>query len=90
MTIERTLLAIGLVITLGRGAGGARDQPKLSEKQATEIGTDVYVYGYPLITLEMTRRLTTNTAAPPGLRPDGPIRSPANVPAHNVSGYPWC
>ena len=68
MTMGRTLLAIGLATTLGKGAGGAQDQPKLSEKQATEIGADVYVYGYPLITLEITRRLTTNIAEPAGLR----------------------
>ena len=68
MTLGRALLAIGLVTTLGREAGGAQGQPKLSEKQATEIGTDVYVYGYPLITLEITRRLTTNIAEPAGMR----------------------
>ena len=67
----------------------AQDQPKLSEKQATEIGTDVYIYGYPLVTLEMTRRLTTNTrrACWPA-RPDGPIRPPPNIPARDVPGYP--
>jgi hypothetical protein len=68
MTVGRTLLALGLVTTLGVWAGMAQDQPKLSEKQASEIGTDVYIYGYPLITLEMTRRLTTNTPEPVGLR----------------------
>ena len=46
----------------------AQDRSKLTEKQATKIGTDVYIYGYPLVTLEMTRRLTTNTAEPAGLR----------------------
>src|SRR6476620_4611061 len=68
LTLGRALLAIGLVTKLGREAGGAPGQPKLSEKQATEIGTDVYVYGYPFITLEITRRLTTNIAEPAGLR----------------------
>lgn len=61
-------MTIGLVTTLGWWAGVAQGQPKLSEKQATEIGTRVYIYGYPLVTLEMTRRLTTNTAEPAGLR----------------------
>ena len=46
----------------------AQGQTELSEKQATEIGTEVYLYGYPLVTMEMTRRMTTNTAAPAGLR----------------------
>jgi hypothetical protein len=40
----------------------------LSEKQATEIGAEVYIYGYPLVTMEMTRRVMTNTADPVGLR----------------------
>ena len=63
-----TLLALGLLTLLGAGAGMAQDQPKLSAQQATEIGADVYIYGYPLVTLEMTRRLTTNTPEPVGLR----------------------
>ncbi len=53
---------------LGAGAASAQEQPQVSEKQATEIGTDVYIYGYPLVTLEMTRRLTTNTVEPAGMR----------------------
>jgi hypothetical protein len=46
----------------------ARDQPELSGQQAVEIGTQAYIYGYPLVTMEMTRRVTTNTAVPAGLR----------------------
>lgn len=46
----------------------AQDRIILSEEQATEIGTEVYLFGYPLITLEMTRRVMTNTATPVGMR----------------------
>jgi hypothetical protein len=46
----------------------AESQANLSEAQATEIGTAAYIYGYPLVTLEVTRRVTTNTAHPAGLR----------------------
>jgi hypothetical protein len=67
MTIWRMLLAVGLVITL-KEAGLAQDQPNVSKEQAAEIATEVYIYGYPLVTLEITRRVTTNTAAPEGLR----------------------
>jgi hypothetical protein len=51
--------------------GVGQSQAELSEKQATEIGTEVYIYGYPLVTMEMTRRVTTNAADPAGLR--GPM-----------------
>jgi hypothetical protein len=60
-------LAIGVVAMLA-GAGVAQVQPKLSKEQAAEIATAAYIYGYPLVTLEMTRRVTTNTVAPEGLR----------------------
>jgi hypothetical protein len=35
------------------------------------LATDAYVFGYPLVTMEMTRRVITNVAAPVGTR--GPM-----------------
>jgi hypothetical protein len=35
------------------------------------LGTDAYIYGYPLVTMEMTRRVITNVAAVEGTR--GPM-----------------
>lgn len=32
------------------------------------IATDAYIFGYPLVTMEMTRRVMTNVAAPEGTR----------------------
>lgn len=32
------------------------------------LATDAYIYGYPLVTMEMTRRVVTNVAAPVGTR----------------------
>lgn len=37
------------------------------------IATDAYIFGYPLVTMEMTRRVITNVAAPVGTR--GPMGS---------------
>ena len=48
-----------------------QSQAELTEEQAAEIGSEVYIYGYPLVTMEMTRRVSTNTAEPVGLR--GPM-----------------
>ena len=36
-----------------------------------EVASDAYVYGYPLVTMEMTRRVITNVAKPEGMR--GPM-----------------
>jgi hypothetical protein len=46
----------------------ARAQTNVSPAEARAIAEDAYIYGYPLVTMEMTRRLTTNTAAPAGMR----------------------
>ena len=40
---------------------------KLSPEEAKAIALDAYVYGYPLVTMEMTRRVMTNVE-----RPDAP------------------
>ena len=36
-----------------------------------EVASDAYIYGYPLVTMEMTRRVITNVAKPEGTR--GPM-----------------
>lgn len=39
---------------------------QVTEKEAVELATDAYIYGYPLVTMEMTRRVMTNVAASDG------------------------
>jgi hypothetical protein len=36
------------------------------EKEAQEIGIDAYEFAYPLVTMELTRRVSTNATAPEG------------------------
>ena len=38
------------------------------EKEAQDTAIEAYVYAYPLVTMEMTRRVMTNTQAPEGTR----------------------
>jgi hypothetical protein len=40
----------------------------LKPDEAREIAVDAYVYGYPLVTMDMTRRVMTNVAEPAGTR----------------------
>lgn len=44
------------------------NQGPVSEAEAQQLGTEAYIYGYPLITMEMTRRIMTNVEKPEGTR----------------------
>src|SRR5512136_3193753 len=44
------------------------DEAAAKEKEALETGIEAYVYGYPLVTMEMTRRVMTNVVKPEGTR----------------------
>lgn len=46
----------------------AESTSTLSEEEAQTLATDAYIYGYPLVTMEMTRKVMTNVAAPEGTR----------------------
>jgi hypothetical protein len=61
--------AVALVFALialcsGSLASAQQAAVPVSADEATAIATDAYVYGYPLVTMEYTRRVLTNVAAP--------------------------
>jgi len=59
-----SLLAGASVATLAKAGWG-----ELNLGEGLEdfwLATDAYVYGYPLVTMEMTRRVITNVAKPEG------------------------
>jgi hypothetical protein len=58
----------------------ARAQTAVTEQEAHAIGVDAYVYLYPLVTMDITRKQLTNTDKGFG-------RGPMNV-FHNVPAYP--
>ena len=71
MKISRRDVAVGGLSLLAGTSLSSITQADTAAVEPTEaraIAEDAYIYGYPLITLEMTRRVTTNTAAPVGLR----------------------
>jgi hypothetical protein len=51
----------------------------LSEQEALAIATDAYVYFYPLVTMDVTRKQLTNME--PGKGIGGPANTFANIPA---------
>src|SRR6185295_8425284 len=54
-----------LAVTSALPAAG---ESKLSSAEAKQLAIDAYIYGYPLITMEMTRRVITNVEKPEGTR----------------------
>jgi hypothetical protein len=46
----------------------ARPAGPVTAKEAAETGIEAYIYGYPLATMEMTRRVMTNVEKPEGTR----------------------
>lgn len=46
----------------------AQPSGPVTEKEALEIGIEAFIYGYPLVTMEMTRRVMTNVEKPEGTR----------------------
>lgn len=73
LKVDRRSILTGLSIALASfGISSARadwDGPVLGAIEGSEdfwLATDAYIYGYPLVTMEMTRRVITNVAAPEG------------------------
>jgi hypothetical protein len=76
------MMDISRRFVLGASLGGALSTVSPSASRADEglifkamdglkdlwLATDAYVFGYPLVTMEMTRRIMTNVAAPEGTR----------------------
>ncbi|WP_076865738.1 DUF1254 domain-containing protein [Bradyrhizobium mercantei] len=62
-----SLLASTSMSTMGRAEFG--DLLGIGEDfEDFALATDAYIFGYPLVTMEMTRRVVTNVAAPEGTR----------------------
>ena len=61
--------ALGFLLSTAPPTHADWDGPILSAIEGGEefwLAIDAYIYGYPLVTMEMTRRVITNVAAPEG------------------------
>src|SRR5262245_4434851 len=72
-------LAVGVVVAQLTSANAQTAQ--VNEQQAHAIAVDSYLYFYPLVTMDLTRRQMTNLPADKGLG-SGPPNTFNNVPAY--------
>jgi hypothetical protein len=89
---RRTVTAlIGTAPLLGVGlpahaqlsdTGGAAQTPG---EAARDLAIEAYIFGYPLVTMEMTRRVMTNAAKPEGLR--SPMGQFANAREYPTAAF---
>jgi hypothetical protein len=75
-----TAALLGLLIAVG-ATGAATAKDTLTEQQAHDIAVDAYLYFYPLVTMDITRKQMTNLE--PGKKfGSGPMNMFQNVPAY--------
>jgi hypothetical protein len=55
------------LLACGQNGAGAK-QAALTGREAFDIATEAYLFGYPLVTTDMTRRVMTNAHEPEGMR----------------------
>jgi hypothetical protein len=84
------IVSFALACATMLGASSCNSTPKetttgLSAAEATSIATDAYVYGYPLVTIEMTRRVGTNVEKPEGVH--APMGQLANLRAYPNASF---
>jgi hypothetical protein len=78
--VSGALAATALIAASLAAPGGARAEDRLSEQEAHAIGVQAYLYFYPLVTMDLTRRQLTNVARPEGI--SAPMNAFANIPAY--------
>lgn len=81
MNTKMTLLALGLLTGVAAAPAAvaqSASQP-ITEQEAHAIGVDAYLYFYPLVTMDLTRKQLTNVEA--GKEPGhGPMNTFSNFP----------
>lgn len=63
--VFNSILAVSLMAAALFASSG---QAKEHAFEAASLGVEAYIYGYPLVTMEMTRRVMTNVEKPEGTR----------------------
>jgi len=67
-THTRINIIVLIIIATGFLFSSCSKKPEVTVEEAKLIAQDAYIYGYPLVTMEMTRRIMTNVTEPEGTK----------------------
>jgi hypothetical protein len=84
-TLKVFTWAIVLLFCSTFAAANTQATNKVSVQEARQIAEDAYIYGYPLITMEMTRRVMTNVREPEGTR--GPMGHLVRIRSYPTAAF---
>lgn len=85
MTTRVTLTSVAAAIAMGLSVLTSTAQAQLKPAEAKQIAIDAYVYGYSLITVEMTRKVMTNVPKVEGKR--SPMGQFANLREYPTAAF---
>ena len=82
------LAAVGVSVLAQNGSVSAQ---AVSEQEAHDIGVEAYIYLYPLVTMDVTRRQATNIE-PGKMVGRGPMNTFSHIRTYPVGGFQgrWC
>src|SRR5271170_384511 len=67
LCLQLLILVFSIISVSPANASIAEDTPAIkTNEDVSSAGIDAYIYGYPLVTMEMTRRVMTNVGGPIG------------------------
>lgn len=75
-----------MLIAMGTLLHGAAAAEAITEEEAATIGVDAYIYFYPMVTMDVTRRQATNIEAGKVMG-RGPANTFVNVPEFPTADY---
>ena len=78
--MKRSLIGMGLGLLLSASLAIGGAAAAMTEEEARALGVDAYLYFYPLVTMDITRKQLTNQEPTPG-GIGGPMNTFANVGA---------
>jgi len=74
-----TLILLAFLASVVAAPHATAQAPAISAAEARDIATDAYLYFYPLVTMDLTRKQLTNIKAGSGM--GGPANTFDNIPA---------